>query len=85
MYSADIKQFFDSRAHAALQQDRPRAAPNDFQQGEILHVARAHLHDVGILGDEIGTSLLAHDLGDDGEAGGFAALASNFSPSSSMP
>ena len=44
-----------------------------FQQHEILHVARADLHHVGIVRDQIDVAI-AHHFGDDRQAGGFLGL-----------
>ena len=68
------EQFFDGGAEAALQQHGPAAFAERFQEHEVLHVARADLHDVGVLRDEIDVAI-AHDFGDDAEAGrGFRFL-----------
>ena len=47
-----------------------------FEQRVVLHAARAYLHDVGILGDEVDI-FFAHHFSDDGEASEFARLAQN--------
>ena len=79
MYSARHQQFLDGGAHAALEQHRPPAAAQRFQQREVLHVARAHLHAIGVLGHQFHIAV-AHDFGDDGEAGGLLRLAQQFQP-----
>src|SRR4029077_4170320 len=44
------EQLLDGRAEAALEQHRAAAAAERLEQGEVLHVARADLHDVGVIG-----------------------------------
>ena len=39
--------------HAALEEDRLARAAGAAQEREVLHVARADLHDVGVLGDQV--------------------------------
>ena len=49
------------------------------QQGVVLHVARANLEDVGVLGHE-GNLGGGHDLGDDEHPGGVGRLAQQLQP-----
>ena len=53
--------------------------PSAFRQREVLHVARADLHDVGVFGHQIDIAI-AHDFGDDGKPGGFARLRQQLEP-----
>ena len=46
MYSAESKQLFDRRGHAALQQHRLLHFAESAQQVIVLHIARAHLQDI---------------------------------------
>ena len=68
------QKFFERRGHATLQQNGPPALSERFEQGVVLHAARAHLHDVGIFRDQFDI-FLAHHFGDDRESGRFAGLA----------
>ena len=43
---------FDGRHHAAFEQHRARRFTGRPQQGIVLHVARTHLDDVGVAGDD---------------------------------
>ena len=54
--------------HAALQQDGTARTRRGFKQRVVLHVARADLQDVGILGNQRNV-VFGHDFGDDGQAG----------------
>ena len=67
------EQLFDGRAEPAFQQHRPAAAAQRFEQREVLHVARAHLHDVGVVGHHLDITV-AHHFGDDLQAGGLLGL-----------
>ena len=69
MYSARHEQFLDGGAEAAFEQNGTAAFAKRFEQREVLHVARADLHDVGIVGHQFDVAI-AHHFGDDGEAGG---------------
>ena len=60
-------------AQAALQHDGTAAFAERFEENEVLHVARADLQDVGVFRDEIDVAI-AHDFGDDAEAGGVSRL-----------
>ena len=73
------QQFLDRGAHAALQQHRPAAAAQRFQQREILHIARADLHEVGVLGHQLHVAI-AHHFGDDAETGALLGLAQQLQP-----
>src|ERR1035437_7054842 len=73
------EQFLDGGTHAALQQYRPAAAAQRFQQREILHIAGAHLHAVGVLRHHFHVAI-AHDLGDDAEPGALLGLTKQFQP-----
>ena len=68
------QEFFDGAAEAALEKHGLAAFAERFEQHEVLHVARADLHHVGVLRDEIDVAI-AHDFGHDAEAGrGFRFL-----------
>src|ERR1022692_3540768 len=73
------EQFLDSGTHAALEQHRTAAAAERFQQREILHIARAYLHAVGVLRHQFHIAI-AHDLGDDAQPGALLGLAEQFQP-----
>jgi hypothetical protein len=47
---------------------RTPAPSQSFQQRKILHVARAHLENVGVLGNQVYIAI-AHHLGNDPETG----------------
>jgi hypothetical protein len=57
------QQLFDGGRNAALQQHRLALIPQLAQQIVILHVARAHLEDIGILADQRNLRLV-HDFAD---------------------
>ena len=63
----------DGVAQAALEQDRLVHLAHRLEQLEILHVAGTDLHDIDIL-FKFRDAVFAHQLGDDGQAGGFAGL-----------
>ena len=67
------EKLLDGGAHAALQQHGAAAFAERLEQREVLHVARADLQNVGVLGDQVDVAV-AHDFGDDAESGGFAGL-----------
>src|SRR5271168_1736334 len=54
------QQFFYRAAQPALQQHRPAALSERLQQHEILHVARTHLHHVGIFRDQFHVAVAHH-------------------------
>ena len=64
------EQFLDGAAEATLEKNGAAAFAEGFEEHEVLHIARADLHHVGVLGDEVNVAV-SHHLGDDGEAGGF--------------
>ena len=68
MYSAAIKSSLIVAEQAALEQHGPSHASELGEQREVLHVARADLQHVGVLGDEIDLPRV-HHLGDDRQAG----------------
>ncbi len=68
------QQLFDGRTHPPLQEHRPPATAQRFQQREVLHVAGAHLHTIGILRDQIYVAV-THHFGHDREPGRLARLA----------
>ena len=84
MYSAAIKQFLDRRRQAALEQDRPPHASELGEQREVLHVARANLQHVGVLGDEVDLSRV-HHLGHDRQSRLGAHLGEESSASAPSP
>ena len=67
MYSAAASHSSMVRRQAALEQHRPVDLAQLAQQGEVLHVARADLQDVGALGHRAHV-LGRHHLGDDRHA-----------------
>ena len=71
------EKFVEGGGHAALEEDGLFGAAGTLEQGEILHVARADLDDVGVLLDEI-ERFIIDGFGDDAEAVGFANLRENF-------
>ena len=72
MYSADISSSLMVELMPRFSSTgRPQRAER-FQQREVLHVARADLHAVGVFGDQVDVAI-AHHFGDDGETGGFPA------------
>jgi len=73
------QQLFHRAAHATLQQHRTAAFSQRLEQDEILHVARADLHHVGVLGDQIDVAV-AHHLGDNGQAGSLLGLLQQLEP-----
>ena len=58
------QQLLDRRRHAALEEHGLAQAAEPLQQREVLHVARADLQAVGVLGDEVDGLGVEH-LGDD--------------------
>src|ERR1700674_1862642 len=62
--------------HAALEENGFFGAASAFEQGEILHVARADLDDVGVLLDEV-EAFTIDGFGDNAEAVGGAHLRKN--------
>ena len=68
MYSAASRNSSIGRADAALQQDRLARLAHGLEQRVVLHVARADLQHVGVLGDHRDV-LGGHHLGDDRQAG----------------
>ena len=63
----------DGVAQAALEQHRLVHLAHRLEQLEVLHIACADLHHVHIL-LKLRDAVLAHQLGDDGQTGGFAGL-----------
>ena len=63
-----LQQLVERRAQPALEQDGLAELARDLEQRVVLHVARADLHDVGVLGDRLGV-LGVEQLGDDRQAG----------------
>ena len=63
----------DGVAQAALEQHGLVHFAHGLEQLEVLHIACADLHHVHIL-LKLRDAVLAHQLGDDGQAGGFAGL-----------
>ena len=61
-----LQELLEARGQAALEQDRLAEPAGDLQERVVLHVARADLHDVGVLGDRVGV-LRVEQLGDDRE------------------
>ena len=59
------KQLIDRAGHAALEQDRGLGLADLLEQGEVLGVAGADLHDVDLLVQEDLHVAWVHDLGDD--------------------
>jgi hypothetical protein len=69
---------------AALQHDRLLGRAEPLQQGVVLHVARADLQDVGILGHH-GQRVGGHHLGDDLESGLLAGQRQQLQPFLAQP
>ena len=67
------EQLVERRGQAALEQHRLAELARDLEQRVVLHVARADLHDVGVLGDGVGV-LAVEQLGDDRQPGRLARL-----------
>ena len=67
------EQLLDRRHEAAFEHHRPGDSPDGRQQRVVLHVARADLEDVGVLGDDVDLVRL-HHLGDHRQAGLLARL-----------
>ena len=63
----------DGVAQAALEQHRLVHLAHGLEQLEVLHVAGTDLYHVHVL-LKLGDAVLAHQLGDDGHAGGLAGL-----------
>ena len=63
----------DGVAHAALEQDGFLAGADLAEERVVLGVAGADLQDVGVIDDELDLAGI-QDLGNDGQAGGFAGL-----------
>ena len=59
--------------HAAFEQDGLAFAADGLEQRVVLHVTRADLDDVGVVGDEVEV-LGVHGLGDDAQAEAVADL-----------
>ncbi len=62
------QELLDGGRHPPLEQDRLVELAEHLEQGEVLHVAGADLHDVGIAGHQLYVPRVDH-LGDDGQAG----------------
>src|SRR5215470_11410561 len=71
------QEFVESSGHAALQQDWFFRAAGALEQGEILHVARADLNDIGVFFHEV-ERFVVDGLGDDAIAKFVAHLGQNF-------
>jgi hypothetical protein len=63
--------------HAAFEEDGLFGAASALEEGEILHVARADLDDVGVFLDEV-EGFVVNGFGDDAEAVGGAYFRKNF-------
>ena len=63
-----LQQLVERRRQPALEQHRLAELARDLEQRVVLHVARADLDDVGVLGDRVGV-LGVEQLGDDRQAG----------------
>ena len=72
MYSADISSSRIVELMPRFNSTGRGARPSALSKAS-LHVARAHLHNVGVLGDQ-GYIVFTHDLSDDGEPGRRARL-----------
>src|ERR1700675_2384521 len=59
------QEFLDRAAQAALQEHRAPAFTESLEQNKILHVARAYLHHVSVLSNQIDVAI-THHFGDDG-------------------
>ena len=68
---------FDGRGHSTLQKNGFARFPNCFEQREILHVARADLHEVGIFGDRRNVPF-SQRFGDDEQSHGICSSAYPF-------
>ena len=68
-----LQQLVERRRQPALEQHRLAELARDLEQRVVLHVARADLHDVGVLGDRVGV-LGVEQLGDDRQPGLVARL-----------
>ncbi len=73
IYSALMITLLDGVAQAALEQHGLVHLANGLEQLEVLHVAGTDLHHVHVL-LKLRDTVLAHQLGDDGHAGGLAGL-----------
>ena len=71
------KEFVERGGHAALEEDRFFGAAGALEEGEILHVARANLDDVGIFFDQV-EAFVVNRLGDDAQAKALANLREDF-------
>ncbi|MNS70374.1 hypothetical protein D3C72_1037170 [compost metagenome] len=69
----------DGGGGAALEHDRLARATRALEQGEVLHVARADLDDVGVALDEL-EALVVDRLGDDSQPEGLAGLGQDLEP-----
>ena len=84
MYSAAISHSSIVARHAALEHHRLAAVADGLQQREVLHVARADLEHVGVLGDELDVGDV-DDLGDDRQAGLRAHVGEDLEPALAEP
>jgi len=71
------QEFVERGGHAALQKNGLPGAASTFEKGEVLHVARADLDDVGVFLDEI-EGFVIDGLRDDAEAELLADLGEDF-------
>src|SRR5262249_24751367 len=68
------QQLLHCATHSTLQQYRTSAGPQLFEQNEVLHIASADLHDIGIFGYETDIAI-AHYLSDNRQSSGFLGFA----------
>ena len=73
------QEFLQRRAHAALQQHRLALLADGVEQIEILHVPRADLQHIGVVGDQFHL-LDRHHFGDDRQPGLLARQGQQFQP-----
>ena len=73
------QQFLNRGAQPALQHHRAAAAAQCFQHGEVLHVARAHLHDVCVFSHQFHIAV-AHHFGHNRQTGSFPCLRQQLQP-----
>ncbi len=71
------EELVERRGHAALEENGFLGAAGTFEQGKILHVARADLDDVGVFLDEV-ERFIVNRFGDDAKAVGGANFRKNF-------